>query len=150
MNAPNDNFQDNIETIQTELVTGEHEAKIAEKIGVEEFSISGDALGGKIKELIHQGNIRRIIIKNEQGHTLIEIPLTVGVVGGVISAALFPVMAAVGSIGAMVAHLTIGETPHQSCLLLTSREKPREITLMEGRQDAVFEGIHPRRWTRNL
>uniref|UniRef100_UPI00286DAC79 DUF4342 domain-containing protein n=1 Tax=Chamaesiphon sp. VAR_69_metabat_338 TaxID=2964704 RepID=UPI00286DAC79 len=62
MSAPNDNFQGNIETIQSELVTG-HEAK-TEKIGVEEFTIKGDALGAKIKELIHQGNIRRIILKN--------------------------------------------------------------------------------------
>jgi hypothetical protein len=103
MNTPNDRFQENIETIQSELVTGEHEVK-TEKIGVEEFSIKGDALGAKIKELIHQGNIRRIILKNEEGHILIEIPLTVGVVGGAISAAFFPILAA---IGAMVAHLTI-------------------------------------------
>ncbi len=110
MNAQNDDFQENIEKIQSELVTTAHELQTEEKkekIGVEEFSINGDALGAKIKELIHQGNIRRIILKNEEGRTLIEIPLTVGVVGGVISAALFPVMAAVGSIGAMVAHLTI-------------------------------------------
>jgi Domain of unknown function (DUF4342) len=109
MNVQNDNFQENVETIQSELVTGEHkdEEKTTEKIGVEEFKIRGDALGAKIKELVHQGNIRRIILKNEEGHILIEIPLTVGVVGGVISAAFFPIMAAVGSIGAMVAHLTI-------------------------------------------
>jgi Domain of unknown function (DUF4342) len=106
MNVQNDNFQENVETIQSELVTGEQEAK-TENIGVEEFKISGDALGAKIKELVHQGNIRRIILKNEEGHILIEIPLTVGVVGGAISAAFFPILAAVGSIGAMVAHLTI-------------------------------------------
>ena len=67
----------------------------------------------KIKELIHQGNIRRIILKNEEGRVLIEIPLTVGVVGGVLSAALFPMMAAVGAIGAMVAHLTIVLEKHE-------------------------------------
>jgi Domain of unknown function (DUF4342) len=106
MNVPNDNLQENDEMMQFELVTGREE-KTTEKIGVEEFSINGDALGAKIKELIHQGNIRRIILKNEEGHILIEIPLTVGVVGGAISAAFFPILAAVGSIGAMVAHLTI-------------------------------------------
>jgi Domain of unknown function (DUF4342) len=74
---------------------------------IEEFRISGDTLVTRVKELLHQGNIRRITIKNEDGQTLIEIPLTVGVVGGVISAAFFPVIAAVGVIGAMVAHLTI-------------------------------------------
>jgi Domain of unknown function (DUF4342) len=107
MNAPIDHAEENIEKIQAEIVPTEPEAKTEEKVGVEEFSISGDALVTKFKELIHQGNIRRIIIKHEEGGTLIEIPLTVGVVGGVISAALFPVIAAVGVIGAMVAHLTI-------------------------------------------
>ncbi|MEO0887217.1 MAG: DUF4342 domain-containing protein [Cyanobacteria bacterium J06648_10] len=78
-----------------------------ENITVEEFKISGDALASQIKGLIQRGNIRRIIIKNEEDHTLIEIPLTVGVIGGTIGAALFPVVAAVGVIGAMVAHLTV-------------------------------------------
>ena len=78
-----------------------------EKITVEEFKISGDALVTRIKALIQRGNIRRIIIKDEEGHTLIEIPLTVGIIGGTIGAALFPVVAAVGVIGAMVAHLTV-------------------------------------------
>jgi Domain of unknown function (DUF4342) len=106
MNAPVDSEQ-NVERVHTELATTTPTTQTEEKIGVEEFTITGDALVTKIKELIHQGNIRRIILKNEEGRTLIEIPLTVGVVGGVISAALFPVMAAVGAIGAMVAHLTI-------------------------------------------
>ncbi len=77
------------------------------KSRVEEFSINGDALVAKVKELLHEGNIRRIIIKHSEGQTLIEIPLTVGVVGGVLSAALFPVITAVAVIGSMVAHLTI-------------------------------------------
>ncbi len=83
------------------------ETEAEEKVTVEEFKISGDALVTRIKALIQGGNIRRIIIKNEEGHTLIEIPLTVGVIGGTIGAALFPVVAAVGVIGAMVAHLTV-------------------------------------------
>jgi hypothetical protein len=106
MNAPVDSKRD-IKQVHAELVTTEPELQPEEKIGIEEFTIHGDDLVVKIKELIHQGNIRRIILKNEEGRVLIEIPLTVGVVGGVISAALFPVMAAVGAIGAMVAHLTI-------------------------------------------
>ncbi|EKU96377.1 hypothetical protein Lepto7375DRAFT_0373 [Leptolyngbya sp. PCC 7375] len=89
------------------VTVNESEEKPAERVVVEELKISGDALVAKVKELIHQGNIRRIIIKNEEGYTLIEIPMTVGVLGGVISAAFFPVIAAVGIIGAMVAHLTI-------------------------------------------
>jgi hypothetical protein len=107
MNSPVDSTEQNVENVRAEVVPPQPEAKTEEKIGVEEFTINGDALVSKIKELVHQGNIRRIILKNEEGRTLIEIPLTVGVVGGVLSAALFPVMAAVGAIGAMVAHLTI-------------------------------------------
>lgn len=78
-----------------------------EKVSVEELKINGNDLVAKVKELIHEGNIRRIIIKNEEGRILVEVPLTVGVVGGVIGAALFPVIAAVGAIGALVAHMTI-------------------------------------------
>ena len=52
----------------------------------EEFTLRGEAVIAKIKELVHEGNIRRITIKDESGQTLIEIPLTLGVVG-VVSAA---------------------------------------------------------------
>lgn len=91
-----------------EIVTEPLEAPAGdENITTEEFRIQGDELVKKVKAIIHEGNIRRIIVKNEAGHTLIEIPLTVGVVGGVLSAALFPVLAAVGAIGAVVAHLTL-------------------------------------------
>lgn len=69
----------------------------------QEFRLNGSEIVSKIQELIHQGNIRRIIIKNEEGKTLIEIPLIIGLVG----AALAPVLAAVGAIGALVAKLTI-------------------------------------------
>lgn len=79
----------------------------SENVRIEEFKISGDDLVSRVRQLIHQGNIRRIIIKNDEGRTLIEVPLTVGVVGGVIGAALFPVIAAIGAIGAVVAHLTL-------------------------------------------
>ena len=92
---------------ESAIVATEMETDTKEKVTAEEFKISGDVLVAKIKELIAQGNVRRIIIKNEEGHTLIEIPMTVGVIGGVVSAALFPVVAAIGVIGAMVAHLTV-------------------------------------------
>jgi hypothetical protein len=74
---------------------------------VEEFKISGDDLLAKIRELIEEANVRRILIKNAEGHTLIEIPLGVGVAAGVLGATLFPILAAVGAIGALVAKLTI-------------------------------------------
>jgi hypothetical protein len=70
---------------------------------VEEFSIHGDKLVAKVKELIHAGNIRRITIKNEEGKTLIEIPLTLGVVVGVLA----PVLAAVGAIAALATECII-------------------------------------------
>src|SRR5690625_7936373 len=69
----------------------------------EEFTVSGDAVVTKLKELLREGNIRRIIIKNEEGRTLIEIPLTIGVIGTV----LLPVWAAIGAIAALAARLTI-------------------------------------------
>ena len=69
----------------------------------EEFKVSGEAVVAKIKELVREGNVRRIIIKNEEGSTLIEIPLTIGVIGTV----LLPVWAAIGAIAALAANLTI-------------------------------------------
>jgi hypothetical protein len=69
----------------------------------EEFRVEGDKLIAKIKEIIHEGNVRRLIIKNEQGQTLMEFPLTIGVVGAV----LLPVWAALGAIAALAANFTI-------------------------------------------
>lgn len=69
----------------------------------EEFKVSGDSLLKKLKELIHEGNIRRIVIKNEKGETIIEFPVTVGLVG----VALLPIWAAVGAVAALVANCTI-------------------------------------------
>lgn len=74
-----------------------------EKTTQEEFKVSGDDVVKKVKELVKAGNIRRIIIKNEEGKTLIEIPLTIGVVG----ALLLPVLAAIGAIAAIVTNCTI-------------------------------------------
>lgn len=91
----------------TEVVPSDTQEASDTKVSVEEFSLKGDELVGKIKELLHQSNIRRIILKNEEGKILLEIPLTVGVVGGVVSVAFFPVLAALGAIGAIVAHLTL-------------------------------------------
>lgn len=69
----------------------------------EEFHVNGEMLVAKIKELLHEGNIRRITIKDQGGDTLIVIPLTMGVVGAII----VPVWAAIGAIAALVAKLTI-------------------------------------------
>jgi hypothetical protein len=69
----------------------------------EEFQVKGEELLGKVKELVHEGNIRRVIIENEEGKTLVEIPLTLGVVG----ALLLPVAAAIGAIAAVVTDCTV-------------------------------------------
>jgi hypothetical protein len=74
-----------------------------EKVRTEEFQVRGEEIISKIKELIHEGDIRRIIIKNDEGRTLIDIPLTIGVVGALVA----PQLAALGAIAALVTHGTI-------------------------------------------
>jgi hypothetical protein len=73
------------------------------KTRTEEFKIQGSEIIDKLKEILHQGNIRRIILKGEDGKTFMEIPLTVGVVGALI----LPVWAAIGAVAALVSKMTI-------------------------------------------
>jgi hypothetical protein len=75
----------------------------AENTKREEYTVSGEKLLAKVKEVIKEGNVRRIIIKNKEGKELVAFPLTVGVVG----ALLVPVWAAVGAIAALVTECTI-------------------------------------------
>jgi len=74
-----------------------------EKVRTEEFQVRGDMLIAKIKELLHEGNIRRVVIKNEEGRTLIDIPLTIGVVGAILA----PQLAAIGAAAALLTKGTI-------------------------------------------
>src|SRR3954467_15322069 len=79
----------------------------------EQFKVHANELKDKVRELIKEGNVRRIIIKDEQGHTFMEIPLTVATVGVVLA----PVLAAVGAIATLVAkvHIVVARTtppPH--------------------------------------
>lgn len=69
----------------------------------EEFKVKGEQVLGKINELIKEGNVRRITIKNKDGHTVIEFPMTIGIIG----AALAPVLAAVGAVAALLTDCTI-------------------------------------------
>jgi hypothetical protein len=69
----------------------------------EEMSVSGDQLVATVRSLVHEGNIRRIVVKNEEGRVYLEIPLTVGVVGAV----LLPIFAALGALAAVASGLTI-------------------------------------------
>lgn len=69
----------------------------------EEFKVSGEDLLKKVKELIAAGNARRIIIKNEAGDSVLEIPLTIGAIGAVIA----PALAAVGALAALITNCTL-------------------------------------------
>jgi len=69
----------------------------------EEFSVSADNLVKKVKELLHEGNVRRISIKDEEGKILLEMPVTVGVVGVILA----PWLAALGAIAALATRCTL-------------------------------------------
>ena len=69
----------------------------------EEIKVAAHELAEKIKELIHEGNVRRIIIKDEHGRTFVEIPVTVAAVGAMFA----PILAAVAALATMVAKFTI-------------------------------------------
>ncbi|MFN8400913.1 MAG: DUF4342 domain-containing protein [Anaerolineales bacterium] len=74
-----------------------------EKTRTEEFRVDGEKIVSKIKELLHEGNIRRVIIKDKEGKTLLEIPMTIGVVGALIA----PQLAALGAIAALLTEATV-------------------------------------------
>ncbi|ACQ80383.1 hypothetical protein Bcav_2131 [Beutenbergia cavernae DSM 12333] len=87
------------------------------KTWYEEFTVSGSELLEKVKGLLHEGNVRRVFIKNSDGRTLLEIPLTAGVAITAITAVVAPVLVAVGAIAALLTQVTLGvereETPAQ-------------------------------------
>lgn len=74
-----------------------------EKVKTEEFRVDGEELLSKIKNLVKEGNIRRIIIKNKEGRVVFELPLTFGVVGALIA----PQLAAIGAIAALLTEATV-------------------------------------------
>jgi len=74
-----------------------------ENVHREEFTVSGEELLEKVKELVHEGNIRRIIIKDQSGRTLLDLPLSVGVLGALVA----PQLAAVGALAALVSKATL-------------------------------------------
>jgi hypothetical protein len=71
--------------------------------------LRGQAFVDKVKELIHEGNVRRLVIKNEQGHTVMEIPVTAGVVAAVVA----PVITAIGAIAALANEWSIEVEHHE-------------------------------------
>jgi len=74
-----------------------------QKFKTEEFRVAGEKLIAKIKELFHEGNIRRVISKDKEGKTVMEIPVTLGVVGVLLA----PQVAAIGAIAALVTEATV-------------------------------------------
>jgi hypothetical protein len=70
---------------------------------IHEFKISGENLLKKVKELIEEGNVRKITIKDKTGKEVLTFPLTIGVVGTVLA----PVLAAVGALAALIGECTI-------------------------------------------
>jgi hypothetical protein len=78
-----------------------------ENIRVEEFEVSGEEVIAKIKELVREGNVRRISLQDKDGNTMIEVPLTIGVAAGVAGVLVAPVLAAIGAIAALVARMKI-------------------------------------------
>jgi phage-related minor tail protein len=75
----------------------------------EEFKVKGEELVEKIKQLIHEGNVRRLIIKDEAGKVYLEIPVTIGVIGALVA----PILAAVAAVAAMVANLKVEVIRHE-------------------------------------
>lgn len=73
---------------------------------VEEFKIKGDELLGRVRELIREGNVRRLTIQSSDGKTMLEVPLTIGVVGALVA----PVAAALGAVAALVTECTVTVT----------------------------------------
>ncbi len=70
---------------------------------VESYQLTGEDVISRIRQIVHEGNVRRVLIKNAEGHVIVEFPLTIGVVG----AALVPMWAALGAIVALVSDCTI-------------------------------------------
>ncbi len=78
-----------------------------ERVYTEEFKVKGEELVGKVKGLLHEGNIRRVIIRTEAGKTLLDIPLTVGVLGAAAGIIFLPVLTAIAAIAGIVSKVKV-------------------------------------------
>jgi hypothetical protein len=81
----------------------EEMVEMSQQTTTEKFDVKGGHLVAKVKELVHEGNVRRIIIKDSRGRTALEIPVTLGVVGFLLA----PTMAAIGALAAVAADYSI-------------------------------------------
>lgn len=119
MNSQLEHLQDSTTSLQSEPMpsfdaqkptdesAADSEVPPSAKVRVEEFQMNSDRLMAKVKELIQQGNVRRLIFKNSQGRTLLDIPLLAGVAGGVVGLTVFPVAVAVAAVAALVSRLSV-------------------------------------------
>lgn len=108
------------------------------KVRVEEVEVTGEKLLATVKELIHQGNVRRIVIRNAKGVTLLEIPLVLGIAGAV----FVPVWAAIGALAALVAKLTlvierVQDTPEASTTAEGAGPVPNPVRKAAGRKPSA-------------
>jgi hypothetical protein len=85
----------------------EEEPKSGKRSWAETIEIAGDQLVAKVKELIKEGNVRRLIIRNAEGHVLLEIPLTTGLAVGGVTTMIAPILVALGAMAALIASFKI-------------------------------------------
>lgn len=90
------------------------------KVRVEEFEVTGEKLLTTVKQLVHEGNVRRIVIRNAKGVTLLEIPLVLGIAGAV----LVPVWAAIGALAALLVKFTLVIERVEDAVVETEEEGP--------------------------
>jgi hypothetical protein len=95
----------------------------------EQFEVAGDKLVSTVKDLIHEGNVRRIILQREDGSALLEVPVNAGLVGVALTVAIAPVLLAIGAIAAVLSRVT----------LLVER-RTDAVTSAHGATDAPAEG----------
>ena len=91
-----------LNAVTSPFVSEEWEGSVAERTFKESFKVAADQLVEAVKKLVHEGNVRRVILKQD-GRTVVEFPLTVGVIGTVLA----PILAAVGAIAAVLSECTI-------------------------------------------
>jgi hypothetical protein len=118
----------------------------------EEFTISGDEVVARIRQLISNGNVRRVIIRTEEGRTLLEVPLTAASAVGAAAVLFAPVLAAIGALAALAAKLTIiiertdqpqsTQSQSQASQIQSqgSQTQPMSQQQTDGNQDQNYQG----------
>ncbi len=85
----------------------EEDQKNGKRSWIEEVEVAGDQLVSRVKELIKEGNIRRLIIRNADGHVLLEVPLSAGLAVGGVTTLVAPVLVALGAMAALIASFKV-------------------------------------------